>query len=132
MKTAGKECIVAAALACGIAFTSTALFAQQDPAPTAPVAVDSQPLADPTPDSQPAAPPSGDPRQIILQSFDGVSFLGSNCGCLPPDTNAAVGNGFAVETVNLQIRVFDKASGALLLDEPLATFFGAFSGGDPT
>jgi len=50
---------------------------------------------------------------------------------LPPDTNAAVANGFVVETVNVQIRVFDKASGALLLNEPLATFFGASSGGDP-
>jgi hypothetical protein len=30
----------------------------------------------------------------------------------------------------VQIRVFDKVSGALLLNEPLATFFGASSGGD--
>jgi hypothetical protein len=131
MKTAGKECLVAAAVACGLAFTSTTLFAQETPTSAAPVPADSVPLADPGPGSDLAAPPLGDGTQIIRQSFDGVSFLGSNCGCLPPDTNAAVGNGFAVETVNLQIRVFDKASGALLLDEPLATFFGAFSGGDP-
>jgi hypothetical protein len=50
---------------------------------------------------------------------------------LPPDTNAAVGNNFVVETVNVQIRIFDKATGNILLNEPLATFFGARSGGDP-
>src|SRR5262249_9930574 len=32
------------------------------------------------------------------QGYNGVDFLGSNCGCLPPDTNAAVGNNFVVET----------------------------------
>ena len=130
MKTAGKECIVAAVLACGLAFTSTTPFAQETPTPTAPVPADSQPLADPGPSSDLAAPPPGDGKQIIRQSFDGISFLGSNCGCLPPDTNAAVANDLVVETTNLQIRVFDKASGALLLDEPLAKFFGAPSGGD--
>jgi hypothetical protein len=67
----------------------------------------------------------------IGQSYDGIDFLGSNCGCLPPDTNAAVGNNFVVDTVNLQIRIFDKSTGSILLDEPLASFFGAFSGGDP-
>ena len=130
MKTAGKECIVAAAVACGLAFTSTTLFAQETPTSTAPVPADSVPLADPGPGSDLAAPPTGDGKQIIRQSFDGISFLGSRI-FIPPDTNAAVGNDFVVETVNVQIRVFDKASGALLLDEPLATFFGAFSGGDP-
>jgi hypothetical protein len=44
-------------------------------------------------------------------SFDGIDFLGSNCQCLPPDTNAAVGNNFVVETVNVQIRVFDRDHG---------------------
>jgi hypothetical protein len=106
------------------------LFAQQAPAPTAPVRAGTVPLAKPDLGSQPAAPPPSDPNQIISQSFDGVSFLGSTGGFLPPDTNAAVANGFVVETVNVQIRVFEKASGALLLDEPLATFFGASSGGD--
>jgi hypothetical protein len=64
-------------------------------------------------------------------SFDGIDFNGSNCGCLPPDTDAAVGGNYVVEMVNIQIRVFDKTTGNILLDEPLATFFGAFSGGDP-
>src|SRR4051812_45464016 len=32
------------------------------------------------------------------RSYEGIDFLGSTCGCLPPDTNAAVGNNFVVET----------------------------------
>ena len=131
MKSTATRNVLAAALACGLAFTSTTPFAQETPTPTAPVSADSQPMADSAPDFQLAAPPSSGARQIISQSFDGISFLGSNCGCLPPDTNAAVGNDVVVETTNSQLRVFSKASGALLLDETLATFFGAFSGGDP-
>jgi len=68
---------------------------------------------------------------VVGQSYDGIDFLGSNCGCLPPDTSAAVGGNFVVETVNVQIRVFDKTTGTILLDEPFTTFFGAASGGDP-
>jgi len=67
----------------------------------------------------------------IGQSYNGIDFLGSNCGCIPPDSNAAVGNNFVVETVNVQIRVFDKTTGAQLLDQPLDTFFGASADGDP-
>ena len=54
--------------------------------------------------------------------------LNSDCGCLPPHTNAAVGNNFAFELVNLYVRIFDKTMGTILLDEPLATLFGAVSG----
>jgi hypothetical protein len=131
MKTTDKSYIIVAALTCGFVFSSMPLFAQQAPAPTAPVPANSVPLANAQPGPQSAAAPPSDPNQIISQSFDGISFLGSTRAFLPPDTNAAVANGFVVETVNVQIRVFDKASGALLLNEPLATFFGAFSGGDP-
>jgi len=77
--------------------------------------------------------PPGTPKrgQIdIRQDYDGVDFLGSNCNCLPPDTNAAVGNNYVVETVNVQIRVFDKTTGIELLNKSLETFFGAPSGGD--
>src|SRR5262245_16704373 len=40
--------------------------------------------------------------------FEGVDYNGSNCGCYPPDPNAAVGNNDVVELVNTQIRVYDK------------------------
>jgi hypothetical protein len=124
-------------LAFGLTFACTNLFAQQG----APARV---PIGPPVPFwSQPFAVPNGplpavrpyvpNPHSAVVvgQSYDGIDFLGSNCGCLPPDTSAAVGGNFVVETVNVQFRVFDKTTGAILLDEPLSTLFGAASGGDP-
>jgi hypothetical protein len=106
------------------------LFAQYMPVGP-PVHVQVGNLFNPPPNTiLPPAPTQGGGVQLG-QGYDGVDFLGSHCNCLPPDTNAAVGNNFVVETVNLQIRVFDQTTGAHLLDEPLDTFFGAFSGGDP-
>jgi hypothetical protein len=113
-----------------------ALFAQQTHLPVgAPVIVGNQAA------SQYSAPHAAmsiaTPRASVNggvqlgRGFEGIDFIGSNCFCLPPDTNAAVGNNFVVETVNVQIRVFNKSTGAQLLDQPLATFFGAESGGDP-
>ena len=132
MKTTPARNLMAVALACGLTFASTTLFAQQF-APTTPVPFQNY---SPRPQQPLAAPISGvhggHPGEVqIGQSYDGIDFLGSSCGCLPPDTNAAVGNNFVVQTVNFQIRIFDKTTGVILLDEPLATFFGAFSGGDP-
>ncbi len=136
MKAALEQNTIAVALACGLTFTSTTLFAQQvtPPTPTAPVPFRSfqralqRPVLGPLHGSPKGASKAG---TIIGQSYDGIDFLGSNCGCLPPDTNAAVGKNFVVETVNAQIRIFNKTTGSILLDEPLATFFGAASGGDP-
>jgi hypothetical protein len=81
--------------------------------------------------SPPPAPSPAKSGARLGQGYDGIDFLGSSCGCLPPDTNAAVGNNYVVETVNIRIRVFDKTTGAHLLDEPLRTFFGEPTGGDP-
>jgi hypothetical protein len=79
-----------------------------------------------------AIPGSAIPGGVeIRQSYDGIDFLGSGCSCLPPDPNAAVGNNFVVQTVNLQIRIFDRTSGSLSLDEPLISLFGAAAGSDP-
>ena len=71
--------------------------------------------------------PSG---AVLGTTIEGIDFNGSNCGCLPPDTNAAVGNGFVAETVNVQFRVWDT-SGNVLLDEPLSTLFAGNTAGDP-
>src|SRR5215469_14736405 len=120
---------MAIGLVCGLIFTSTNLLAQS----TARV-----PIGPPT-SARSHSPlvPSGPRPQVLLpkgpvgggvklgQSYDGIDFLGSNCDCLPPDTNAAVGDNYVVETVNLQMRVFDKTTGAVLLDEPLSTLYGA-------
>jgi hypothetical protein len=96
-----------------------------------PVTIDAVPFAAPlaAPFITPQSPTTG--GMPLGQSYDGIDFLGSNCFCLPPDTNAAVGNNFVVETVNIQIRIFDKDSGSKLLDQPLSTLFGASTRGDP-
>lgn len=38
-----------------------------------------------------------------LSAQDGIDFLGSNCDCPPPDTNAAAANDFVVQAVDTQI-----------------------------
>ena len=131
MKMTGTRWFMAVALACGLTFTATPLFAQQF-TPTTPV-----PFQNDSSRTQKrlTAPIGGVHKSLpsgvqIVQSFEGLDALGSG-GYLPPDTNAAVGNNFVVETVNIQIRMFDKTTGSVLLDEPLSSFFGAFSGGDP-
>ncbi|MGZ8884734.1 MAG: hypothetical protein ACXW0U_07485 [Halobacteriota archaeon] len=131
MKIIHTHNFTAVALACGLTFTSTALFALPFKS-TRP-----EPFQNQLPSIQQlfAAPTLGPLSAIkpvqILQSYEGIDFLGSNCGCLPPDTNAAVGNNFVVETVNVQMRIFNKKTGAMLLDQSLQTLFGAYSGGDP-
>ncbi|HRI16744.1 MAG TPA: hypothetical protein PLX89_27445, partial [Verrucomicrobiota bacterium] len=67
----------------------------------------------------------------VLNSYEGINFLSSDCGCLPPDTGAAVGNNYIIETVNTHIRIFEKSTGTILRDESLGTFFGNPSSGDP-
>jgi hypothetical protein len=128
MKPVRQQATIAVAMACALSFASTTLFAGQGtPMPTTPVKVQPQ-----NNNSQGQNGPAGPKGAFVDQSYDGIDSLGSSCvSCLPPDTNAAVGNNFVVETVNYQIRIFNKTTGAILLDEPLAMFFGAATGGDP-
>src|SRR5713226_8737418 len=131
-KSFSTTALLAILAAGGLSLTSTNLFAD-DLVPVGPPATFNQGdlvlpvgrLVFP----RPALPKNGGIK--IRQSYDGIDFLDSNCSCLPPDTSAAVGNNFVVETVNVQLLVFDKTTGAQLLNEPLSTFFGAPSGGDP-
>jgi methionine-rich copper-binding protein CopC len=60
-------------------------------------------------------------------SIEGIDFNTSNCGCLPPDTNAAVGPNYVGEAVNLDMRFWDK-TGKEVLDEPLNTLFAPVGG----
>ena len=134
MKMIRVQKLMAVALACGLTLTSTNLFAQSpDFVPVGPpVPVGPQQYSLPyaaVPLVSPQGPKNGGVQ--LGQSYDGIDFLDSNCFCLPPDTSAAVGNNFVVETVNVQIRIFDKTTGAQLLNEPLSIFFGATSRGDP-
>lgn len=133
-KTLRIQNLIVIALVCGLTFTSTSLFAQSTArVPIGPPtsALSHSPLVPrgPLPQVLPQVPQGGGVQ--IGQSYDGIDFNGSNCFCLPPDTNAAVGDNYVVEAVNVQMRVFDKSTGAVLLDEPLSTLFGAPTGGDP-
>jgi hypothetical protein len=119
---------------------STNLFAQEVPPTRVPVGHPSQASVQFSPEDHllPRAPlPSVRPQSAakggvqISLSYDGIDFIGSSCDCLPPDTNAAVSDGFVVEAVNVQLRVFNKNTGNVLLNEPLEALFGASSGGDP-
>src|SRR5882757_7741111 len=121
-----------AGLACALIFASMNLFAQQGArqgrVPVGPPGfIGNEPFSVPNGPLPAVNPPVAQPFLTLQigQSYDGIDFLGSNCGCLPPDTNAAVGNNFVVETVNVQVRIFDKITGAVLLDEPLSALFGA-------
>ena len=136
MKIVRVQKLVTLALACGLALACTNLFAQQDKSPRVPIGHPvpfwSQPRSIPTGPLPEAQPQISNPliKVQVGSSFEGVDFNGSNCGCLPPDTNAAVGNGYVAEAVNFEFRVFDK-TGTVLLDEPLSSLFNAASGGDP-
>jgi methionine-rich copper-binding protein CopC len=78
---------------------------------------------------------SGDPKQggalgyisnptaaIVSSTIEGIDFNGNNCGCLPPDTNAAVSPDFVGEAVNTDLRFWDK-SGNQVFDESLQQLF---------
>ena len=131
MKTSVR--LMAIAFVCGLTFSSANLFAQTTarvPIGRPTSAFSHAPLvpSGPTPLLPSKAPTGG--GLAIGQSYDGIDFLGSNCGCLPPDTNAAVGNDFIAETVNIHLRVWNRIFGNMVLNEPLATTFGAPSGGE--
>ena len=138
METMCKRNGMAVALLCGLAVTSTTASAQQRAAddwqfvPVGPPASlqENPQRAVQQPVFGSIKKPSTAGRSILRRSLEGIDFIGSNCGCLPPDTNAAVGNDFVVETVNFQVRMWNKTLGNILLDEPLAQFFGAHSEGD--
>jgi hypothetical protein len=114
--------LMAIVLAFGLIFASTNLFAQQGAPARVPIGPPvpfwSQPFAVPNGPLLPVRPQVPNPRSpvVVGQSYDGIDFLGSNCDCLPPDTSAAVGGNYVLETVNVQIRIFDKTTGAQLVN----------------
>ncbi len=139
MKKISLHNFLAVVLACGLPFVlEVAIMAAEPIGPYVPVGPPPSVQENKNKMTAPEAPlppvrfngPKHDGVKIG-QSYDGINFFDSSCFCSPPDTNAAVGNNFVVETVNFQIRVFDKTTGSILLDEPLQTFFEDFSAGDP-
>jgi hypothetical protein len=64
------------------------------------------------------------PSVTLGVSVTGVQGVNSSCGCLPPDTNGAVGTTEVVETVNTAMDVFNKSGTLLSGPSSLKTFFG--------
>lgn len=62
------------------------------------------------------------PPTTVNSNFTAIDQTNSNCGCQPPDVNAAVGQNEIVESVNLRLQVYTKA-GAALCGVPLSSWF---------
>ena len=92
--------------------------------------IDHGPDARPAPTASLGALKPGGTSRSARTSTASTSTARTAAACRRIPTRPSAAN-YVVETVNVQIRMFDKATGDILLDEPLATFFGAFSGGDP-
>jgi HYDIN/CFA65/VesB-like, Ig-like domain len=64
-------------------------------------------------------PAAQTPLQTVLSpptlgtNFAGINQPNSDCGCEPPDTNAAAGPDQVVEVVNLALQIFDKSGNPL-------------------
>jgi len=75
----------------------------------------------------PASSATPAPLTTLTNAFDGIDLATANCGCQPPDVNAGVGNGYIVETTNLEFAVYDT-SGTLITSSSLNNFFGTADG----
>jgi streptogramin lyase len=71
------------------------------------------------------------PGVKVGQSYDGLNFFDTTCGCVPPDPNSAVGPTQVVETTNTAIRIFDKTTGVVDLTSEIGTLFGIPAFSDP-
>jgi streptogramin lyase len=67
----------------------------------------------------------------VGKALEGLSFFDTSCGCIPPDTNHAVGPTQVVETTNTAIRVYDKTTGNILLTNEIGAQFGINAFSDP-
>ena len=59
----------------------------------------------------------------VHHNFDGIDLTTSNCGCVPPDVNAAISPKNDVESVNLDLAVY-SLTGTLVKSTSLNSFFG--------
>src|SRR5579864_8516381 len=58
----------------------------------------------------------------VLSSFTGLN-INDTAGYVPPDTCGAAGTSQYVETVNQDIKIFNKSNGSALAKTDLGTFF---------
>jgi hypothetical protein len=69
-------------------------------------------------------------ERIALSTTLGASYGGdSGTGWYPPDTNAAAGPNYVVETVNETLAIYNKSTGALVSSEKLSALFSGFDTG---
>jgi len=66
------------------------------------------------------------PTVTVGVHLTGITGANSNCGCQPPDTNAAAGPSNVVELVNSAMQIINK-NGTVVSTTPLATFFSSLS-----
>jgi hypothetical protein len=69
------------------------------------------------------------PSVSLGTNFDGLSSVGNDCGCSPPDTIGAAGPSSFVESVNTAMGTYNKATGAQTGRVELGSFFNAGLGG---
>lgn len=139
MNTTRVQALTAFVLACGLIVISTSLFAQNARTPLGhPVSKNSHPPSvplGPLPQPRLQLPRLG--GTTIGLSVNGIDFLSSSCGCLPPDNGTAVGGNpnypYFVEAVNVAYDIRLKSNGASVIGgpQPLSNIFGAATGGDP-
>ena len=81
--------------------------------------------------ASPSAPSLSAPTAGINFDGIGVGFGSYAPCCAPPDTNASVGPNHIVETVNLDLAVFNKSGTLLYGPVPINTLWSGFGGGMP-
>lgn len=81
----------------------------------------------PTTGSKPVPNSAASPLVLTHAKFNGIGLATADCGCQPPDVNAAVGPNNIVESVNLEYAVYNK-TGTLLGRTSLNSFFGTGDG----
>ena len=81
--------------------------------------------ADPVLQRTAAAPKMPSPSH----NFEGISYPGVNCDCMPPDTNGEAGLTQYVQMVNTGFEVFDKSDGTSLYGPAaISTLWAGFGG----
>ncbi len=92
----------------------------------------SQATAQPLPSSGTAVGAVFQPPGVSVGKYlEGMSFSDTNCGCIPPDTNDAVGPTQVVEAINTEVRVYDKTTGVILLQQDIGSLLGVSAFSDP-
>jgi hypothetical protein len=71
------------------------------------------------------------PGVTVGKYLEGLDFFNNDCGCIPPDTNNAVGPTQVVEAINTAVQVYDKTTGNILLTQDLSSLLGINAFSDP-